>query len=682
MFDEMETIVENSGALIYVIDLETHEILFANNKCKEEFGNVLNKTCYKVLQKGLNEPCSFCSLNQQEVPSLQLPFGNMYKWGHANSLNNNYYTFSSRISRWKDGRKVNVQFGIDITEQKRLEKKIIEEKDNFIKAFELIIDSTLEGIIAYDEDKKCIQSNQVASNFLGYTKEEMIGKSAFDFIAPSTLDLVKRVIENDDQEPYEAEMIRKDGSTFPSILRGRNLNLFGKKIRISAVIDNTEAKRKEKEILQLAHYDGLTKIPNRLLFKELFSSMVKRINRNNCYGALLFVDLDHFKIINDTKGHIIGDMVLVETANRIKKVLRDTDIVSRLSGDEFLVALELNHENELISIHHVNIIANKILSEIREPYLISDFDFRLSASIGIVLFKDEYEINELLRFSDIAMYSSKDKGRDTFTYFDPKLQLIIEEKADLIKLLREAIENNSMAMYYQLQIFSENNSETIIGVEALVRWIDGKKGVIRPDKFISLAEETGLIISLGKWILETTISQIKQWENDEVRKYWRVSINISSKQFEEKNFIDTIKSLIQKYNINPSKLRLELTENLLIKNTQEAINKINELNNLGISLSIDDFGTGYSSLAYLKKLSIDELKIDKSFIEDLTRDSNDYIIVETMISIAEKFNLELIAEGVETKEQFEKLKSMGCKYFQGYLFAKPVPLLELCKDNT
>lgn len=682
MFNEMQTIVENSGALIYVIDLETHEILFANNKCIEEFGDVMNKTCYKVLQKGLHEPCSFCSLNQQEIPSLQLPFGNMYKWGHANSLNNNYYTFSSRISRWKDGRKVNVQFGIDITEQKRLEKKIIEEKDNFIKAFELIIDSTLEGIIAYDEDKKCIQSNQVASNFLGYTKEEMIGKSAFDFIAPSTLDLVKRVIENDDQEPYEAEMIRKDGSTFPSILRGRNLALFGKKIRISALIDNTEAKRKEKEILQLAHYDGLTKIPNRLLFKELFSNMVKRINRNNCYGALLFIDLDHFKIINDTKGHIIGDMVLVETANRIQKVLRATDIVSRLSGDEFLVALELNHKNELISIHHVNIIANKILSEIRQAYLISDFDFRLSASIGIVLFKDEYEIDELLKFSDIAMYSSKDKGRDTFTYFDPKLQLIIEEKADLIKLLREAIENNSMAMYYQLQIFSENNSEIIIGVEALVRWIDKEKGVISPDKFISLAEETGLIIPLGKWILETTISQIKQWENDEVKKYWRVSINISSKQFEEKNFIDTIKLLIQKYNINPSKLRLELTENLLIKNTQEAINKINELNNLGISLSIDDFGTGYSSLAYLKKLSIDELKIDKSFIEDLTRDSNDYIIVETMISIADKFNLELIAEGVETKEQFEKLKSMGCKYFQGYLFAKPVPLLELCKDNT
>jgi diguanylate cyclase len=682
MFDAMEIIVENSGALIYVIDLETHEILFANNKCIEDFGNVLNKTCYKVLQKGLNEPCFFCPLNKQAVSSFNLPLGNNYKWENKNSINNNYYAFTSRIAKWKDGRKINIQYGIDITEQKRLEKEIIKEKDDFIKTFETIIDSTIEGIIVYDENKNCIKANQIASNFLGYTKEEMMGKSAFDFISPSHYNLVKEKIKNKDQEAYESEMIRKDGSHFPSILRGKNLELLGKKIRISAVLDNTDTKKKENQILQLAHYDGLTKIPNRLLFKELFSNMLTRINRNNCYGALLFIDLDHFKIINDTKGHIIGDLVLVETVKRIKKILRNSDIISRLGGDEFLIALELNSKIESISIHDVNIITNKILSEIREPYLISGFEFRLSASIGIVLFKDEYEIDELVKFSDIAMYSSKDKGRDTFTYFDPKLQQIIEEKADLIKLLREAIENNSMAMYYQLQIFSENNSETIIGVEALVRWIDKEKGVISPDKFISLAEETGLIIPLGKWILETTINQIKQWENDEVKKHWRVSINISSIQFEEKNFIDTIKSLIQKYKINPSKLRLELTENLLFKNTEEAINKINELNSMNISLSIDDFGTGYSSLSYLKQLSIDELKIDKSFIQDLTTDLNDYIIVETMISIADKFNLELIAEGVETKEQFEKLKSMGCKYFQGYLFAKPVPLLELCKDNT
>jgi diguanylate cyclase len=677
MFNEMETIVENSGALIYVIDLETHEILFANKRCIEEFGHVMNKTCYKVLQKGINEPCSFCPLNQQIVSPLNLPLGNTYKWENENSINNFYYTFTSRIAKWKNGRTVNIQFGIDITEQKRLEKKLIEEKDDFIKTFEAIIDSTLEGIIVYDEYKNCIRVNQIASSFLGYTKEEMIGKSAFEFISPSALELVKKVIENDNQEPYESEMIRKDGTTFPSILRGQNLELLGNKIRISALIDNTETKRKEKQILELAHYDSLTRIPNRLLFKELFLSMIKRINRNNYYGALLFIDLDHFKIVNDTKGHMIGDLVLIETVKRIQKVLRSSDLISRLGGDEFLVAIELNHENELISIHHVNIIANKILSEIRQAYLISGFDFRLSASIGIVLFKDEYEIDELLRFSDIAMYSSKDKGRDTFTYFDPKLQQIIEEKADLIKLLREAVENNSMVIYYQLQISSKNNYETIIGVEALVRWIDKEKGVIGPDKFISLAEETGLIIPLGKWILETTISQIKQWETDEIKKYWCVSINISSKQFEEINFVNIVKLLIQKYNINPSKLRLELTENLLFKNTEESINKINELSSMGITLSIDDFGTGYSSLSYLKQLSIDELKIDKSFIEDLTTDSNDYIIVETMISIADKFNLELIAEGVETKEQFEKLKSMGCKYFQGYLFAKPVPLSEL-----
>ena len=401
--------------------------------------------------------------------------------------------------------------------------------------------------------------------------------------------------------------------------------------------------------------------------------MIKRVSRDKAYGALLFIDLDHFKLINDTKGHDIGDIVLVETAKRIKNCIRQIDIASRLGGDEFVVALEIEENDEDKVIDSMTIVANKILEEIKKPYLIHNFDFRLTASIGIMLFKDSnHKLDELMKFADTAMYNAKEKGRNRYSYFDPKLQALLEQKADLAKHLREAIDKKMMFLNYQLQIISHNKEDKVVGVEALVRWNDPKKGIIGPNLFIPIAEETGLIIPLGNWILKEVMIQLKQWEEDEIKKDWRISVNVSYRQFEQDNFVHKLKSLIEKYKINPSKLRLEITENLLIKDTQNIINKISELSLIGVTISIDDFGTGYSSLAYLKQLSIDELKIDQSFIKDILTDSNDLVIVETMLSIGKKFNLEIIAEGVETKEQYEKLVSMGCSYFQGYFFGKPV----------
>jgi diguanylate cyclase (GGDEF)-like protein/PAS domain S-box-containing protein len=671
MLKEIQTIVENSGTLIYVIDLSTYEILYANKKCKELFGNILNKTCYEVLQKGQNKPCVFCPLNQSEIPAKSLPFGSLYKWENENSLNYNNYMFVSHISQWVDGRKVNIQFGFDVTEQKKLEAKILKEKDEFIETFKTIIDSTLEGIIIYDENKKCIQVNKVITNLLGYTDIEMIAKDALDFIAPSSKDFVKRVIKNNNQEAYEAQMLRKDGSTFPAMLRGKDLKILDKVIRISAVMDISELKLKEKENLHLAQYDHLTKIPNRLMLKEIFSHLSKSIKRNSHYGALLFIDLDYFKTVNDFKGHTVGDIILIETAQRLKNILRETDFIARLGGDEFIILIDTRNSVKNTVVNNINIVSNKILKEIRKPYLISEHDLRLTASIGIILFKENDNLDELMKYADTAMYSSKEKGRNRFSYFDPKLQQLIEEKIELTKQLRNAIENKNLVLYYQPQILTQNGESKIIGVEALVRWNDSKKGLIPPNSFISIAEETGLIIPMGKWILKEAAEQLKKWENDEEKKAWRISVNISHKQFERENFVYLIDSFIKEYDIKPDKLRLELTENLLIKNTEETLEKIKKLNMMGITLSIDDFGTGYSSLAYLKQLSIHELKIDQSFIRDILNDSNDFSIVETIISIGRKFNLDVIAEGVETKEHHEMLISMGCIYFQGYLFGKP-----------
>ncbi|MGE4473615.1 MAG: putative bifunctional diguanylate cyclase/phosphodiesterase, partial [Sulfuricurvum sp.] len=282
----------------------------------------------------------------------------------------------------------------------------------------------------------------------------------------------------------------------------------------------------------------------------------------------------------------------------------------------------------------------------------------------------EHSVDDLMKYADSAMYNAKANGRNTFKFFDPELQKIIENKAYMIDRLRKAIENKSMALYYQSQVLV-NRDEQIIGVEALLRWNDPDHGLVSPGSFIPMAEESGLIIPLGEWILREAVKQLKVWENDPIKHSWRISVNVSYKQFEKENFVDMVESIIDEYDVIAEQLRLELTESLLIKNTNEALIKINRLKNMGLSLSIDDFGTGYSSLSYLKQLPIDELKIDQSFVRDLTTDENDVIIVETIISIGQKFGLEVIAEGVETREQYEKLVELGCENFQGYLFGRP-----------
>jgi diguanylate cyclase len=546
-FDPMELIVNSTGALVYVIDLTTYEILYANDRCKEEFGRIEGQKCYKTLQKDQASPCNFCPIQQSGNP-LSHPIGTIFEWENQNSINNRHYLFNDRIIRWKNGQIAKVQVGIDITKQKKL----------------------------------------------------------------------------------------------------------------------------ELEIIKLAHYDTLTTLPNRQLLVEHLHKMIKQTDSSKQYGALLFIDLDHFKTINDATGHSAGDLVLIETAKRISNVVRQSDTVARLGGDEFVVLINTYEMDNIRAVADAQAVAEKILSALQKPYLIYDCDFRLTASIGIALFVNEKDsIDDLMKYADSAMYNAKANGRNTFNFFDSKWQQMIEEKARLIDRLRKAIENNLLALHYQNQI-SVNSHQRIIGVEALIRWDDPEYGMISPANFIPVAEESGLIVPLGEWIMREAMRQLKIWENDPIKKDWRISINVSYKQFEKDDFVTMTEAIIREYLINPEKLRLELTEGLLIKNTQEALNKLNRLKSMGLSLSIDDFGTGYSSLSYLKQLPIDELKIDQSFIRDLTTDSNDVIIVETIISIGRKFGLEVIAEGVETQEQYAQLVSMGCEYFQGYFFGRPV----------
>lgn len=547
-FDPMEAIVKNTNALVYVIDLETYEILYANERCKDLFGDVEGKACYRVLQHGQNEPCDFCPLQLYLHPHRTLEAGTRFEWENLNSLNNRHYLYNDNIIQWKTGQLAKVQVGIDITDQKRL----------------------------------------------------------------------------------------------------------------------------ETELKNLTHYDTLTTLPNRLLFTVHLSNMLHLTHRNNHYGAILFIDLDHFNTINNTKGHSIGDRVLIEAARRIFNVVRQCDTVARFGGDEFVVLMNTNKDDQYQATADAQFVAEKILAELEKPFYIENCDFRTSASIGIAMFTDlEDSIDDLLKYANSAMHNAKTNGRNTFSFFDPVLQKMIEERANTIDRLRKAIENNFMALHYQNQVLV-NRHQHIVGVEALLRWNDPEYGMISPGEFIPLAEESGLIIPLGEWILKEAVKQLKIWESDPIKKDWRISVNVSYKQFEKDDFVALVESIVDASGVASDKLRLELTESLLIKNTQEALEKIKQLKAIGITLSIDDFGTGYSSLSYLKQLAIDELKIDQSFIRDLINDPNDVIIVETVISIGQKFGLEVIAEGVETQEQYEKLLAMGCEYFQGYLFGKPI----------
>ncbi len=670
ILDPMEIIVNSTDALVYVIDFKSYEIVYANEKCIQEFGKVIGTTCYKTIQESETSPCSFCPI-PFSTNTESLLFNQNFTWENKNSRNERDYVFSSHMASWQDDREVIIQIGVDITEQKKLEVALVEEKNSALASFEVLLDATIEGLLIFDENKKCLLVNKVAAKLFGYTQKEMLGMSALEFIAPSSHNVVKNNIQVQDQEPYEANLLRKDSTDFPGMLRGHDLILAGKKVRVSAIMDITDRKKHEEKILKLAHYDILTGLPNRVLFKKYIQASIKRSSRSNEYYALMFIDLDNFKIVNDTIGHDVGDMVLVETAKRIENSIRENDVVARLGGDEFVVLIDTSEKNRDSVINSVSVIAQKILKNLEFPYLIKNYDFRITASIGVKLFNDDsLSMDELMKYADSAMYNAKAKGRNTFCFFNPKLQEIMEQKILLIDNLRKAIDNNSMMLYYQTQVTADKNNK-IVGVEALIRW-NSPNGFISPASFIPVAEESGLIIELGVWIFDEAIKQIKTWETDIEKKSWRMSINVSSKQFEDRNFMSIIEETLHKYKVEAYKIRLELTEGILIQNIEETLEKLHRLKEMGVSLSIDDFGTGYSSLSYLKQLPMDELKIDQSFIRDLIVDENDEIITQTIISIGNKFGLEVIAEGVETREQYEKLISMGCKYFQGYLFSKPV----------
>jgi diguanylate cyclase (GGDEF)-like protein len=441
---------------------------------------------------------------------------------------------------------------------------------------------------------------------------------------------------------------------------------------VGSYLDICETKAAQAEIERLAFYDPLTGLPNRRYLLDRLKPALASSARTGLHGAVLFIDLDNFKTLNDTLGHDQGDVLLKQVASRLTGCIREGDTLARLGGDEFIIMLENLAENALDSAALTEIVAHKIIATLSQPYGLAGRSFISTPSIGATLFNDQQTVSEeLLKEADIAMYEAKKAGRNTVRFFDPNMQKVILARATLEADLRLAISDQQFVLYYQLQI---DQQHCAIGAEVLIRWLHPQSGLISPITFIPLAEETGLIIPIGEWVLEMVCRQIRLWQNDPLFSKLEVAVNVSPRQFRQANFVENLQALLITYEINPLRLKLELTENILVEDIEAVVTIMNQLKQLGIQFSLDDFGTGYSSLQYLKRLPLDQLKIDRSFVQDMEFDDNDQAIVRTIIAMALALDLNVIAEGVESLQQKELLKNYGCGNFQGFLFSHPLPV--------
>ena len=535
-----------------------------------------------------------------------------------------------------------------------------------------------EGMTVTDIHGTILRVNRAFMQITGYSAEEVIGKNTR---------LLRSGRHNTEFFVNMWGTINRTGSWEGEIWnRRKNGEVYPEYLIITAVKDQhqiitnyvatfndiTTTKAAADEIANLAFFDPLTHLPNRRLLLDRLKQGLAFSARNASEGGLLFIDLDNFKNLNDTHGHHMGDLLLQQVALRLSISVRDTDTVARLGGDEFVVMLENLSADPLEAAAQTEAVGKKILAALNLPYLLEAHEHWCSVSIGATLFNDhQITINELLQQADIAMYQAKAAGRNTLCFFDPQMQASITARSALESELYKVLASNALCLYYQLQFNSEDRP---IGAEVLLRWIHPEHGLIFPAQFIPIAEETGLILPIGDWVLQAACAQLKLWEQDHLTHDLILAVNVSAKQFRQPNFVAQVRATVENAGINPLRLKLEITESILLEKIENTITTINTLKAFGIQFALDDFGTGYSSLQYLKKLPLNQLKIDQSFVRDLSSNNSDKVIVRTIIAMAHSLSLEVIAEGVETLEQREILTQNGCTRYQGYYFGKAVPI--------
>lgn len=642
-----------------------------------EYNELVGKENISIIRSGVHSAEFFTDL-WQTIKDKRTWRGDMVNQRKDGSIYEEDASFTAILDNF--GNITNfISVRIDITKRKQVETELRVASAAF---------QSQEGILITDERGKVLRVNAAFVAITGYSNMDIVGKN------PNILqsgrhtkefyDVMWQQVALNGYWSGEIWNKRKNGEIYPeylTITAIKDANGFVINY-VATMTDSTKIKKADEEIRKLAFYDQLTSLPNRRLLYDRIQQSISVIERSNGFGAVIFLDLDNFKMINDTLGHDTGDVLLCMVADRLTDCVRASDTVARLGGDEFVILMGDLDADEATMMNHVNVVANKVLTEMNRPFTLGTYKHDSSSSLGVTIFNKQTEgVDDILKQADIAMYQTKKAGRNGVRFFDKSMQASIDNIAAIATEIRDAVADQQFYLCYQAQV---DQYGFIFGAEVLVRWDHPQGKFISPGDFIPIAEENGVIIPLGNWILETACAQLQIWSKLERTKHLTISINVSPVQFKYEGFIDQVTHALRTYKVNPELIHLELTEGMLVENIDATIYKMLALTTLGIKFSLDDFGTGYSSLQYLKKLPLYQLKIDQSFVKDLENDVHDQSIVWTIISMAKSLGLEVIAEGVENEFQKDRLIDKGCKYFQGYLFSKPLKIKDfevLLRDN-
>ena len=657
-----------------VIDPQTGTLVDCNQAAMTLYGFSSRERLLAVSPADVSTPQQYDGRDslQAAMENIQTALHNgahSFEWRHRRPTGEIWDAFVHVMAFAHAGKPL-LQFSLqDITERKRAEADLRVAATAF---------ESQEGMIITDAAMQILRINAACSAITGYALEEVIGKTPRVFSSgrhdAAFYQQLWASIHRTGAWKGEIWNRRKGGEVYPQWAHISAVKGAGDAVThyVASFIDLSARKSAEDEIRHLAFYDPLTRLPNRRLLLDRLRHAVLAGSRSDSAGALLFIDLDNFKTLNDTLGHDKGDLLLESVAHRLSACVREEDTVARLGGDEFVIMMEGLSLQADDAADHARTVAQKILDEFKAPHDLNGLPYTCTASIGVCLFAHANDtVDELLKRADLAMYQAKAAGRNTLRFFDPQMQSMVMARAALEADLREGLQQRQLVLHYQPQVNADNH---ITGAEVLVRWQHPGRGLVSPAEFIPLAEETGLILALGRHVLESACQQLVAWAADPATAHFTLAVNVSARQFHQPDFVDQVLAVLKATGARAQRLKLELTESLLVANIEEVIAKMHTLKATGIGFSLDDFGTGYSSLSYLKRMPLDQLKIDQSFVRDVLTDANDAAIAKTVIALAQSMGLGVIAEGVETLAQREFLAHAGCHAYQGYYFSRPLPI--------
>ena len=679
--ERLELALEAAGLDLWENDLLTGEVICKSNKIFFELG-------YSEEDISSSMDSIFAIVHHDDIPLIKAAI-NDHLTGVTTQYRSefrarakcgtwvwyaNYGKIMDRDNDSRGQRFIGVTFNID--DRKRQEVLLAARE----MEWRTLVENSPNTIVRYDSDCRRIYVNPAICAISEGGKAALLGKKPSEYPGGENFTAyetkIRKVFATGDDAEFELNLTGKNGKEYCSHIRlTAERDLYGEIVSVMGVgHDITELNSQRLKIREIAFYDPLTGLPNRRLLIDRLQHALASSARNGLQSALIIIDLDNFKTLNDTLGHDIGDLLLQQVAQRLTACVRQGDTVARMGGDEFVIILENLSGKTQEAAFQVETFGEKILATLNQPYQLANHNRHSTPSIGVVIFSgNQISIEELMKRADIAMYSAKKAGRNAIRFFDLDMQAAVENRSSLEESMKQALPQQQFVLFYQAQV---DNAGMIVGAEVLLRWQHPTHGMTLPDAFIPVAEETGLIVAIGLWVLKSVCHQLKVWEQEPGKDHLHLAVNVSARQFQQADFVEQIIDVLEATEVNPARITLELTESMVLGNISEAISKMQALKQRGIKFAMDDFGTGHSSLSSLQKLPLDQLKIDQSFIHDIAENHDGVVIVQTIIAMANKLGMEVIAEGVETKAQKDFLIQQHCLNFQGYLFGKPMPVNE------